>query len=81
MDSRLDVHGLLGLHLGDAHVVRNAGGVVTDDMIRSLAISQRVLGTRAVVLVHHTDCGMLKLIRSYDSAEERSVLGPARIPA
>jgi carbonic anhydrase len=61
MDGRLDVHGLLGLHIGDAHVIRNAGGVVTDDMIRSLAISQRVLATRSVVLVHHTDCGMLKL--------------------
>jgi carbonic anhydrase len=61
MDSRLDVHGLLGLHIGDAHVIRNAGGVVTDDMIRSLTISQRVLKTRAVVLVHHTNCGMLTL--------------------
>ena len=59
MDARLDVHGLLGLHLGDAHVIRNAGGVVTDDEIRSLAISQRLLGTKEIVLIHHTDCGML----------------------
>ncbi len=60
MDSRLDVHGALGLSVGDAHVMRNAGGVVTDDMIRSLVISQRLLGTREVMLIHHTDCGMLK---------------------
>jgi len=59
MDARLDVHGLLGLELGDAHVIRNAGGVVTDDEIRSLAISQRLLGTEEIVLIHHTDCGML----------------------
>src|SRR6478735_7842682 len=59
MDARLDVHGLLGLQGGDAHVIRNAGGVVTDDAIRSLAISQRLLGTREIVLIHHTDCGML----------------------
>jgi carbonic anhydrase len=59
MDARLDVHGILGLKLGDAHVIRNAGGVVTDDEIRSLAISQRLLGTEEIVLVHHTDCGML----------------------
>jgi len=59
MDARLDVHGLLGLALGDAHVIRNAGGVVTDDEIRSLAISQRLLGTEEIILIHHTDCGML----------------------
>src|SRR6476620_12733980 len=59
MDARLDVHGLLGLHLGDTHVIRNAGGVVTEDEIRSLAISQRLLGTEEIVLIHHTDCGML----------------------
>jgi carbonic anhydrase len=59
MDARLNVHGLLGLREGDAHVIRNAGGAVTDDAIRSLMISQRLLGTREVVLVHHTDCGML----------------------
>jgi carbonic anhydrase len=59
MDARLDVSKLLGLEEGDAHVIRNAGGVVTDDEIRSLAISQRLLGTREIVLIHHTDCGML----------------------
>ena len=59
MDARLDVYRVLGLRDGEAHVVRNAGGVVTDDAIRSLAISQRLLGTEEVVLIHHTDCGML----------------------
>ena len=58
MDSRLDLFGALGLELGDAHLIRNAGGVVTDDVLRSLAISQRALGTSAVVLIHHTNCGM-----------------------
>ena len=61
MDSRLNVFEALGLEEGDAHVLRNAGGVITDDMIRSLAISQRLLGTREVMLIHHTDCGMQKL--------------------
>jgi carbonic anhydrase len=59
MDARLDVHKILGLEEGDAHVIRNAGGVATDDAIRSLVISQRLLGTEEIVLVHHTDCGML----------------------
>ncbi len=59
MDARLNPYGLLGLSEGDAHVIRNAGGVVTDDAIRSLAISQRLLGTEEIVLIHHTDCGML----------------------
>src|ERR671929_1823720 len=59
MDARVNPYPILGLELGDAHVIRNAGGVVTDDEIRSLAISQRLLGTTEVVLVHHTDCGML----------------------
>lgn len=59
MDARLNPHRILGLSEGDAHVIRNAGGVVTDDAIRSLTISQRLLGTRAIVLIHHTDCGML----------------------
>ena len=59
MDARLNVYGMLGLQEGDAHVIRNAGGAVTDDAIRSLAISQRLLGTREVILIHHTDCGML----------------------
>jgi carbonic anhydrase len=59
MDARLDPARALGLEEGDAHVIRNAGGVVTDDAIRSLAISQRLLGTEEIVLIHHTDCGML----------------------
>jgi carbonic anhydrase len=59
MDARLNVYALLGLGDGEAHVIRNAGGVVTDDEIRSLAISQRLLGTREIMLIHHTDCGML----------------------
>ncbi len=59
MDARLNPHALLGLQEGDAHVISNAGGVITDDEIRSLAISQRLLGTEEVVLIHHTDCGML----------------------
>src|SRR5947208_11064759 len=58
MDARLNPYGLLGLHEGDAHVIRNAGGVITDDEIRSLAISQRLLGTEEIMLIHHTDCGM-----------------------
>jgi carbonic anhydrase len=59
MDARLDVHKILGLQEGDAHVIRNAGGVVTDDVIRSLVISQRLLATHDIILIHHTDCGML----------------------
>ena len=59
MDARLNVYGALGLNEGDAHVIRNAGGVVTDDAIRSLAISQRLLGTEEIILIHHTSCGML----------------------
>ena len=59
MDARLDPHRLLGISEGDAHVIRNAGGVVTDDAIRSLTISQRLLGTTSIILIHHTDCGML----------------------
>jgi len=59
MDARLNPYGLLGLREGDAHVIRNAGGVITDDGIRSLAISQRLLGTDEIILIHHTDCGML----------------------
>jgi carbonic anhydrase len=61
MDSRLDVFAALGLRDGEAHVLRNAGGVITDDVIRSLAVSQRRLGTREVMLIHHTDCGMQKI--------------------
>ena len=59
MDARLNPYALLGLQEGDAHIIRNAGGVVTDDEIRSLAISQRLLGTEEIILIHHTDCGML----------------------
>ena len=59
MDARLDVYGILGLGQGESHVIRNAGGVVTDDEIRSLAISQRLLGTKEIILIHHTGCGML----------------------
>jgi carbonic anhydrase len=59
MDARLNPYGLLGLQEGDAHVIRNAGGVITDDEIRSLTISQRLLGTEEIILIHHTDCGML----------------------
>jgi carbonic anhydrase len=59
MDARLNVYGILGLREGEAHVIRNAGGVVTDDEIRSLTISQRLLGTREIILIHHTECGML----------------------
>ncbi|WP_018682010.1 beta-class carbonic anhydrase [Actinokineospora enzanensis] len=59
MDARINVYGVLGLNEGEAHVIRNAGGVVTEDEIRSLAISQRLLGTREIILIHHTDCGML----------------------
>jgi carbonic anhydrase len=59
MDARLHVYGLLGIEEGDAHVIRNAGGVITEDEIRSLAISQRLLGTEEIILIHHTDCGML----------------------
>ncbi len=59
MDARLNPYGMLGLREGDAHIIRNAGGAVTDDAIRSLLLSQRLLGTREIVLIHHTDCGML----------------------
>ena len=59
MDARLDVYRILGLNDGEAHVIRNAGGVITDDEVRSLAISQRLLGTEEIILIHHTDCGML----------------------
>ncbi|HVS69544.1 MAG TPA: carbonic anhydrase [Mycobacteriales bacterium] len=61
MDSRMDVHALLGLELGEAHVIRNAGGIVTDDVIRSLTISQRRLKTEAIIVIHHDECGLLNL--------------------
>ncbi|MDX6702339.1 MAG: carbonic anhydrase [Baekduia sp.] len=70
MDARLDPQALLGLSEGDAHVIRNAGGVITDDEIRSLTISQRLLGTEEIVLIHHTDCGMLTF---EDDAFRRSI--------
>ena len=71
MDARLDVYRVLGLKEGDAHVIRNAGGVITDDEIRSLTISQRLLGTTEIILIHHTDCGMLTFT---DDAFKQTVL-------
>jgi carbonic anhydrase len=70
MDARLNVYAILGLADGEAHVIRNAGGVITDDEIRSLAISQRLLGTREIILIHHTDCGMLTFT---DDAFKKSI--------
>ena len=70
MDARLNPYSLLGLQEGDAHIIRNAGGVVTDDEIRSLSISQRLLGTEEIILIHHTDCGMLTFT---DDAFKRAV--------
>ncbi len=61
MDSRMDIFEMLGLGHGDAHIIRNAGGVVTDDVVRSLVLSQRLLGTREILLIHHTDCGLQKV--------------------
>jgi carbonic anhydrase len=75
MDSRLDVFAILGLQPGEAHVIRNAGGVVTDDVIRSLALSQRLLGTEEVVLIHHTDCGLLKVTEDEFREELRRETG------
>ncbi|MEV6755640.1 carbonic anhydrase [Streptomyces sp. NPDC051214] len=65
MDARIDLHAALGLELGDCHTIRNAGGVVTDDVMRSLTISQRALGTRSVVLIHHTSCGLESLTEEF----------------
>lgn len=78
MDSRIDLFGLLGLEIGDAHVIRNAGGVVTDDVIRSLSISQRLLNTEAILLIHHTDCGLQKVTDDSfkDLLEEASGVRP-----
>ena len=70
MEARLDVYAVLGLRPGEAHVIRNAGGAVTDDEIRSLAISQRLLGTQEIILIHHTDCGMLTFT---DDAFKRAI--------
>ena len=77
MDSRLDVFAALGLGGGEAHVLRNAGGVITDDVIRSLAVSQRRLGTREVMLIHHTDCGMQTLTDDGFRAELQEATGVA----
>jgi carbonic anhydrase len=77
MDSRLDVVSALGLQDGEAHVLRNAGGVITDDVIRSLAISQRRLGTRRVMLIHHTSCGMQSLSDDSFRAELQEATGVA----
>ncbi|GAP50312.1 beta-class carbonic anhydrase [Streptomyces azureus] len=73
MDARLDLHAALGLELGDCHTIRNAGGVVTDDVIRSLTISQRKLGTRSVVLIHHTGCGLESLTEDFRTELEAEV--------
>ncbi|MBV1938129.1 carbonic anhydrase [Streptomyces sp. BV286] len=73
MDARLDLHDALGLELGDCHTIRNAGGVVTDDVIRSLTISQRALGTRSVVLIHHTGCGLESLTEDFRRELEMEV--------
>jgi carbonic anhydrase len=77
MDSRMPIFPLLGLQPGDAHVIRNAGGVVTDDVIRSLTLSQRAMGTRAIVLVHHTDCGLTKISEDEMRAELEAATGHA----
>ncbi|HVO55288.1 MAG TPA: carbonic anhydrase [Solirubrobacterales bacterium] len=77
MDSRLDVFAALGLGDGEAHVLRNAGGVITDDVIRSLAVSQRKLGTREVMLIHHTDCGLQKISDDGFRDELREATGVA----
>ena len=77
MDSRLDVFAALGLGDGEAHVLRNAGGVITDDVIRSLALSQRSLGTREVMLIHHTDCGLQKVTDDGFRAELQEATGVA----
>lgn len=73
MDARLDLHDALGLELGDCHTIRNAGGAVTDDVIRSLTISQRALGTRSVILIHHTGCGLESLTEDFRHELEEEV--------
>ena len=75
MDSRMDIFQILGLGNGEAHIVRNAGGVITDDVIRSLCLSQRLLGTREIVLLHHTDCGLQKVEESAFKAELEAEIG------
>ncbi len=75
MDSRMDIFGLLGLHHGEAHIIRNAGGIVTDDVVRSLALSQRMLGTREILLIHHTNCGLHRLNEDEFKAEIEAETG------
>jgi carbonic anhydrase len=75
MDSRMDIFGILGLEHGESHVIRNAGGVITDDVIRSLCVSQRLLGTQEVILLHHTDCGLQKVSDDTFKAELEAELG------
>ncbi len=75
MDSRMDIFEMLGLGYGDAHVIRNAGGVITDDVIRSLCLSQRFLGTREIILLHHTDCGLQQVTEDTFKQELESELG------
>ncbi len=75
MDSRMPIFGILGLALGEAHIIRNAGGVVTDDVIRSLCLSQRALGTREIILMHHTDCGLQKVTEDGFKTELEDELG------
>jgi len=77
MDSRLDVFQALGLDIGEAHILRNAGGVITDDVIRSLSVSQRRLGTEEIMLIHHTDCGMMKITDDGFRAELQDDTGVA----
>jgi carbonic anhydrase len=77
MDSRLDIFAALGLREGEAHILRNAGGAVTDDVVRSLAISQRCLGTEDIMLIHHTDCGMQKVTDDGFRQELRQATGMA----
>ena len=75
MDSRMDIFEILGLEHGDAHIIRNAGGVITDDVIRSLCLSQRYLGTREIILMHHTDCGLQRVSEDTLKAELEAELG------
>jgi carbonic anhydrase len=75
MDSRMPIFGILGLDRGDAHIIRNAGGVVTDDVIRSLALSQRAMGTKEIILMHHTDCGLQKVTEAGFNDEMQAELG------
>ena len=79
MDSRMDVFRILGLGAGEAHVIRNAGGVITEDEIRSLSISQQLIGTKEIVLIHHTDCGMLTFNDDEFKVDSRRGRGQARL--